>query len=544
VRRVAFIACLLAAGLAAGCGSGSSSSSPSSSGTGANGLTATTPAATGDVSQVTWNLPAGEPTSLDWIYTWDTGSGNTVLANLCESLMRQQPDGTIVPSLAQSVSTPDATTYVYDLRSGVTFTDGKPMTAQDVVFSLNRQRDPKTAAYWSLWYANVTDISVSGPMQVTVKLKKPDALFAEMMSTPAGDVGERAYVEAHGKKYGTPAGGVMCTGPYSLASWTSGSSLTLAANDHYWDTSLQPKVKTFKFTFLTDDSTITNGLITGSIDGTWQAPLSGMASLRSSGVGTLYMNQSPFFTGMEMVSFAGALKDVRIRQAFKAVIDYQGIVQGVLRGAGAPSTTPTPVATWGYAKATFATAESKLLPAKQDLTLAKKLVAEAGAPAQPIVIAVNAGNQTDEETVASIQDSAKKAGLTVTIKSVPAASYQGLFFDAKARQGIDALMATTTADIPDPLELYIQLIPSSPYNFTGYDNPGFTAPIEQATAVSDPEQRAQLVTQAQASFTDQVQLLSLYAAYERLFMNKRITGPAVSTLGYLYYPWAATVGAP
>jgi peptide/nickel transport system substrate-binding protein len=247
---------------------------------------------------------------------------------------------------------------------------------------------------------------------------------------------------------------------------------------------------------------------------------------------------------MEMVSFAGALKDVRIRQAFKAVIDYQGIVQGVLRGAGAPTTTPTPVATWGYAKATFATAESKLLPAKQDLTLAKKLVAEAGAPTQPIVIAVSAGNQTDEETVASIQDSAKKAGLAVTIKSVPAASYQGLFFDAKARQGIDALMATTTADIPDPLELYIQLIPSSPYNFTGYDNPGFTVPIEQATAVSDPEQRAQLVTQAQASFTDQVQLLSLYAAYERLFMNKRITGPAVSTLGYLYYPWAATVGAP
>jgi peptide/nickel transport system substrate-binding protein len=524
---------------------GCTSTSPSTpSAANDSNLTATTAVARNTIDTVNWNLPNGEPSSLDFSYTWDTGSGNTVLANLCDSLMRQTPAGTIEPGLAQSVTTPDSTTYVYTLRSGVTFTDGKPMTADDVVFSLNRQMDPNTAAYWSLWFANVASISATSPTQVTVKLKKSDVLFGEVMATPAGAVAEKAYVVAQGKNYGTPAGGVMCTGPYSLKKWVSGTSITLEANPHYWDPNLQPKARTFVFTFLRDPSTITNGLITGSIDGTWQAPLSGVTRLRSASDGTLFMNNSTFFSGFEMVSFAGALKNVKVRQALRAVIDYRGIATGILQATGTPAAAAATSSTWGYAKDIFSKAYAALPPAKQDLTKAASLLSEAGIPTQPIVLGVDAGNAAAVAAVTSIQDSARKVGLAVTVKPYPTAAYQGLFFDAKARAGLDGLFATTTADIPDPLELYIQLIPSSSYNFTGYDNHGFTQPITQATSISDPAQRATLITQAQASFADQVQLLPVFAQYELLFMNKKITGPAVSTLGYLYYPWAATVGAP
>jgi peptide/nickel transport system substrate-binding protein len=529
----------LAGAVLAGC---SSTSTPSALPT--SQLTATTPAAKGTIDTVRWNLPNGEPTSLDFSYTWDTGSGNTVLANLCDNLMRQTPEGKIVPGLAESVSTPDATTYVYTLRSGVTFSDGKPMTADDVAFSLERQADPKTGAYWSLWFANVTSIAATSPTEVTVKLKAPDVLFGEMMATPAGAVAEKAYVVAQGKNYGTPAGGVMCTGPYSLEKWVSGTSITLTANPKYWDTSLQPKAKTFVFSFLRDQSTITNALVTGSIDGTWDAPLSGVAQLKAATTGKLYMNSSTFFSGFEMVSFAGALKDVKIRQALQAVINYDGIVKGILLGTGIPLAAATPSPTWGYSEDIFAKAYAALPPAKQNSDKATSLLKAAGTPTQPIVLGVDAGNAQSVAAVTSIQDAAKKIGLAVTVKSYPTATYQGLFFDEKARAGLDALFASTTADIPDPLELYIQLVPSSPYNFTGYDNPGFTQPITQAQSVSDPTQRATLVTQAQASFAEEVQILPVYSQNELLFMSKKITGPAVSTLGFLYYPWAATVGAP
>jgi len=416
------------------------------------------------------------------------------------------------------------------------------MTADDVAYSLNRHL-VGTASYWQLWYANVATVSVTAPLEVTVKLKKPDVLINEMMSTPAGYVGEEAFIKAAGTKYGTPSGGVMCTGPYSLQKWNQGTSITLARSPTYWDTSLQPKAAEFKFSFITDDSTITNALLTGSIDGSWQPPVAAIARLRSSGVGSLYLNSGSLVAAFQLASLTGSLKDVRVRQALKALVDYNGIVKVVLGGAGAPETSIAPSSTWGYAAATFADGHSKLRPAAQDLTLARQLLAQAGIPAKPIVIAVNADNHEMVQTVTAIQDSARQLGLQIDMRSLPTATYNSLFFDTKARAGIDAMMSFVTVDAPDPLELYIQVLPGL-YDYDGYNDQAFVGPMTEATGVSDSVQRAQLVVQAQATYINDVAILPVYSSYVRLFMNKRITGPSVSILGYLYYPWAATVGAP
>ena len=226
------------------------------------------------------------------------------------------------------------------------------------------------------------------------------------------------------------------------------------------------------------------------------------------------------------------------------MIDYQGIVAGVLQGAGAPAAAFTTPATWGYAKEIFSAAYKKLPPAQQDVAGAQALVDQAGVPAQPIVVAVDAGNQAGVTAVTSIQDSARQIGLTVDIKTFESAAFAGVLFDPKAREGIDMVFVTSTTDIADPLELYAQALPGSPYEWTGYVNPAFVDPTTQALGVADPTKRAQLVTQGQASFAEQVQVLPVYSPNELLFMSKKITGPPVSSLSSLYYPWAATVGAP
>jgi peptide/nickel transport system substrate-binding protein len=507
-------------------------------------FTTKTPSPKGNLNSVTWNLPTGEPASLDWIYTWDTGAGNTVLSNLCEGLMREQPDGKIVPALATSVSTPNASTYIYTIRRGVKFSNGDPMTVADVVYSLNRNVVAADASYWGGFFTGVSSIKQSGPWQVTVKFTKPNALFGEAMALPASDIGQESYIKAEGTKYGTPAGGVMCTGPYSLKKWISGTSITLQSNPHYWDAALKPKVKTFEFTFITDASTITEGLITGSIEGTWEAPISGFSQLKASSSGKLYANKSAFFTGMEMASFQGSLKNVKIREALQALIDYKGIVNSIYMGAATPLASPATPPSWGSFKNLYSKAYDSLPPAKQNLSKARKLIQEAGgAPKAPIVIAVNASNQTQEEIGASIESSASQVGLKVKIDSVPTANYNDMFFEASARKGKDALMVTTTGgDIPDPLELYQQVLPGSTYNYTGYDNPGFALPIEKALVTSNPTKRAELVIQGQASYVKEVQMLPVIEPDELLYLNNKITGPAVSTLGYLYYPWAATIG--
>src|SRR5690606_14315766 len=157
-----------------------------------------------------------EPPSLDWIYNWSYGADNTIVANVCEGLRRQMPDGSIAPALASGMDQPDPLTYVYTLREGVTFHDGSTMTADDVAFSLRRHLEADPASYWGLWYDNVESIEATGAAEVTVRLSKPDVLFDTMLSTPAGYVGSRQAIEDAGTAYGSPAGGVVCTGPFSL----------------------------------------------------------------------------------------------------------------------------------------------------------------------------------------------------------------------------------------------------------------------------------------------------------------------------------------
>jgi len=160
--------------------------SPTGTGSGKTGytLTASTGTPKGDIDSFAWSIYA-EPPSLDYAQAFDYPP-NQVLANVCESLMRWNPDLTTSPGLATAVSNPSPTSWVFDIRSGVKFHDGTTLTADDVVASLNRNLDPNVASVWGNSYRNVASIAKSGPLQVTVTLKTPDSTFAQYMAASPG----------------------------------------------------------------------------------------------------------------------------------------------------------------------------------------------------------------------------------------------------------------------------------------------------------------------------------------------------------------------
>ncbi len=151
-----------------------------------------------------WALDS-EPSSLDWVYSYDYPS-NTVLSNVCESLLRMDASFVPAPGLAESVNNPDPLTWVYRIRDGVRFHDGSVLTPQDVAFSLNRHRDAAVGSYWAGFYANVASINVTGPLEVTVTLSRPDALFPQMLAVAGGVIGKEAVIREQGPRYGTSDG--------------------------------------------------------------------------------------------------------------------------------------------------------------------------------------------------------------------------------------------------------------------------------------------------------------------------------------------------
>jgi peptide/nickel transport system substrate-binding protein len=508
-------------------------------------LVETTPAATGDVATVTWALPSGEPASLDPARTGDY-SANTVGTNLCESLLRLETDFSTSPGLASGIVQKDPVTVVITLRDGVTFWDGSALTADDVVYSLSRHRDPELASYAAHVFANVAAIEATGALEVTVRFRKPDMQFVPDMAGVPGAIVQKAFTSQAGPAFGTATGGLMCTGPFKLAGWRNGARITLERNDSYWDAARRAKAARFDFVFLTDHSTLTSALLAGEVDGVYGAPVGSIAALRRSGTGTLYFGPSTETFSLGAVAADGPAADPRIRQALDLAIDKTSYVTSVLKGAGEPLRTFTPPLSWqgSPAKAVYDAGYAALPDtSKADLEAAKKLVTAAAPSRTDLVIATPAGDQSLLQTATIAQDAARQIGLTMTVRQLQPAEFAGLFYDPALRQGIDFIATTGYLEVPGAL-YYAPgfVLEGAPFNWTNYGDAGVTANLVGAVSETDPAKSAERFVAAQAVFGPAKLQITLAGSYNRLFLNKRITG-APASFSYISSSWAALVGA-
>lgn len=499
-----------------------------------------TPAPAGELDHISWAVTS-EPASLDWIRNADTTTGS-ILANVCEGLLRLAPDMTLEPALAESVEHPDATTWIYRLRDGVKFHDGTPMTADDVVFSLNRNLDPAAGSFWSGAFEKVTSIEATGPLEVTVQLSAPDELFNAYMSSPAGVIDSAASVKALGADYGTPNGGVNCVGPFEFSSWSSGQSITLVRDDDYFNPDLRAKTKTVEFLIVRDPAAVVNGLLAGSLDGTWDVPRAAIGRLDASGVGKVYYGQSTQGYNAIVMDPNGPLADPVLRKALSMVIDRQAIIDVAIRGAGQEQRAPAVPGSWGYEQEAFRAAWDEIESATLNLEGAKELLATTTAPTQTIVLATTNAEAQSSVIGAEIQSAAAKIGLDVELKLIPADQYYAVYTDAEARKGIDLYLTSWGTDFADPLQMYRYFQTGNFYNFFGFSNPEYDALIARAGSQADPAERAQSIIDAQKIVVGESLWIPLYAPYNAVFLNKRATG-VPATYIQLHSPWAARIGA-
>jgi len=539
LRRIALGCGALAA--TAGLAACSSASGPASSGgSGADtALTVMTPAAKSDVSKVTWNVGQGEPTTMDPFKSADN-TPNIMNSNMCENLLVQTPDYQIKPNLASAVKNPDPLHWVYDLRSDVTFWDGKPMTAEDVAWSLQHNLTDPTTLY-NFLFANVKGVAVTGAHQVTVSLKRPDYLFNDEMASFAGVVVEKAYYEAHAKTFGTPNGGLMCTGPYELSKWNKGESIIATKNPHYWNKDLQPKVGEIDFTFLTDDSTITAGLLSGQIDGMWSIPVAGIPQMKTSATGKLYFGDAPINFSFIYVRPNGPMGNPEMRKALQMAIDWKGLAKSFFHGAAVPIKLQTPSANFGFAKSALDAYEQTLPePASGQYDAAKKILAGVPASVKSQQVEMIVPDNVQDYGLA-VKDAADRIGLNFKLKVVPVNQFPNYNFDAKTRGNADILFVEYWPGTPDPLDwLSNTAVPKGFFN--QYNYAGIEKQFNQARATRDPAARARIVVAMETKLHDDLlPLVPGVSRYNSLWMNNRITGPPASFVE-MYSPWAAYLG--
>ncbi|NGN66613.1 ABC transporter substrate-binding protein [Streptomyces sp. A7024] len=507
-------------------------------------LTSTTGPGKSAVDRVTWALPYGEPTTLDPAKVGDY-SPQTVEANLCDTLTRMNPDFSLRPGLAKKVSWEGDRALVLELRPDVKFWDGSPMTAQDVVHSLERHRDPKTQGLYGQLFAGVTTIKATGPHQVTLRTKGHDQTLPKALSSSVGAVSKAAYVKKAGAAYGTAKGGLMCTGPYKLGSWKSGAGLNLERNDAYWDPELKPKAARIAFKFITNSDTLTGALLSGEVDGTYELPPSSAKALGKSAKGAIHLGPST----QNVLLIPGHAKspaaDRRLLDALSQVIDRDALIKNVFGGDGTTLKSLVPPLTWrgDPAAATYDSAYEKL-PAvpKPDLARAKKLLKKAGPVGRPLTAAIPAGDQRGLQAMTFIQAAAKKLGVEIKIRQLQPTEMSSLFYDPAIRKGLDLVLTFGYVAMPDPASYVAEsVVPGGIFNWTNYRNDAVTRHLDEARTASDPAASAQAYAKAQAIFTTTTPAVFLATTHERMFMNKRISG-APASFAYAGMPWAAYLG--
>ncbi|MFE2060805.1 ABC transporter substrate-binding protein [Streptomyces sp. NPDC059467] len=295
-------------------------------GLGSATLRSTSDKATGPLDSLVWDLPAGEPTTLDYQQAGDS-SPYLVVSNLCDSLLRLNPDFSTSPALARSWDQPDPRTLVLHLRDDVRFWDGTALTSADVVHSLKRQLDPNAIA--NSFFVNVKSIEATGTHTVTIRFTRPDELFLKELATTAGTVVEARYAERAGKKFGTAAGGVMCSGPFELAAWKSGASIELKANPHYWDARYRAHARKVTLLFVTDTTALTQALASGAIDGAYDVPNAALPTLKGSVAGQLYFGPSLKSVQVAPLQDKGIAAEPDIRRALSLAVDRRQLADTV-----------------------------------------------------------------------------------------------------------------------------------------------------------------------------------------------------------------------
>jgi peptide/nickel transport system substrate-binding protein len=540
-RRAAVIAVVAACALAAAACGRSASGPGSTSGnvSPVKGLVATTPAGVKTVQSVTWAVYR-DVNSLDPIFAFDYPE-NTADSLMCESLLRQAPDGSLQPGLA-TVSNPNPTTMVFTLRPGVKFWDGHPVTSADVVYSLDRQMNPKLGGYYGAVFNRVASITATSPTQVTIKLKQPDYWLAGELSSMPGIIIEQSFAEKQGKNYGTPAGSIMCTGAYMLKSWNPGVGVVAVRNPHYWNPSVHPLVDQIIIKGVPDTASFTSGMLTNGIQGGYTIGLSTLDQLKNSSTVKVYEGPGWQTDAFIVSSFKGVLGNVNVRRALSMALNRQGIINSVYKGAALMPRWESNPGTFGYGKSVFIKAYDSSPVLTQNIAAAKKLVQQAGDTGKTLTIGTSAQLSNIAAVTGAYQAAAQAIGLKVVLKSVPAQNYINFFTEASARVGVDGFLTVNYGDYAAPESMLATFVlPGGSQNYTNFNDPKITALMEQSRGTANPDKRAALVAAAEKLTMQQLPWIPDVQPTNLLLLNKSLTG-AIGSFAYMFAPWANQLG--
>ncbi|WP_274650309.1 ABC transporter substrate-binding protein [Paenibacillus humicola] len=568
----ALLSLLLAGVLLIGCSKGTDN--------GANGSSSTQPpanATTGDTSGQTGSgdqtaQTAGQPkdggtltygsftdiVSVNPLYIQDTGSGDAayfLYANLYD-LDRQ---GNVVAepwSLASDKMqvSDDGKTYTVKLKPNAKWSDGQPVTADDVIFTLNTIRNPEAGSPGISQFDKIDTITKVDDHTVQIKLKQVYAPFQYALVSsivPYHVLKDIAPKDLQNNAFGKDPSKTVTDGPWKWTKWEQKQYLTFDADPNYWGP--KPHIQQIVYKIYADQNTEIQALLKGDIDVTAAIPVTQVDAVKNkkgfnviSAPGPQYEYLAFNFDPKNFKDNYSPFTGEKTRQAIAYAINRQGMVDNVLKGTGKLINAPFLPGTWadpGDAAVNYA----------YDPDQAKKLLAEDGwKPGSDGILVkdghrfsfelqYNAGNSRREQVAAIIQQNLKDVGIEVTPKGIDFSSW----VDQNVNPGkFPAILLAWVLNTPDPdgeSTFSSKYYPPTGQNVGWYKDEKLDQLWVQGYSTTDQAKRKQIYSEVAKEITTNLPYVFLYQYGTPEGLTSRVhyadadrPEPSLS-YGYLYH---------
>lgn len=432
-------------------------------------------------------------------YDWQNWS---MIKSLFDGLMDYKPGTTeLVEDLAESYTiSDDGLTYSFTLREGVTFHNGRTMTADDVKYSLDRVTNPKTQSPGAGFFGSIagfdeissgaadslSGVNVIDDRNVEITLSRPDATFLHVMAINFSSIVPKEAVEAAGDDFGKQPVG---TGAFSLANWTLGQKLVFERNENYWKEGL-PNLDMITFEVGQEPIVALLRLQQGEVDipGDGIPPAKFVEVKNDPNYADFIIEGGQLQTGyITMNVNIPPFDQKEVRQAVNMAINKERIVK-VINNRAVVANQPLPPSMPGYAPDYEGYAF--------DQEAARKTLADAGFP-DGFATEIYVYNTDPNPRIAqAIQQDLKAVGIDAQIKSLAQANVIAAGGEPDQAPMIWSGGMAWIADFPDPSNFYGPILGCAGavqggWNWSWYCNEELDAKAVAADSMTDPAMAAE-----------------------------------------------------
>ncbi|NYT38058.1 ABC transporter substrate-binding protein [Allopusillimonas soli] len=460
-----------------------------------------------------------EPSSMD--PQFHSLTPNTQLSEtLFDPLVRTDKNAKPVACLAESW-TVDGNVWTFKLRKDAKFSDGTPLTADDVLFTYDRvPKVPNSPSSYALYLSTVDKVEAVDPHTVRITTKGPSpVLLANLSLVPIMSKKAASGPAPEGKTTTelNRGDGLVGSGPYKFVSWKRGAEIVFARNEHYWGE--KPDWDKIIYRPITNSAARVAALLAGDVDVIEDPPTDDLARLKSDA--NLHIQETPSVRviylalnqgdeppkGMSGTDGKNPLQDKRVREALSLAIDRDAIVKRIMDGVGLPAGNLLPYPAFGTSKE-----HAKAEPS--DVEKAKKLLADAGyAKGFTLSLGSPDGRYTNDKRIAqAVAAMWARIGIKANVETMA----PSVFFKKRNTYEFSTYLAgwsASSGEMINPLKsLVVTKDPEAGLgttNWSKYSNPDMDKLVLEASQTLDDDKRSELLQKASGLVMDDYGILPL-----------------------------------